>query len=157
MPKRSGPPSPMMRKTGGRLAPLTAVDDELLSQTPDGQIYELVLRKRPRSNRQNDWYWGLLGKIVDGTGAWPTSQHLHRELLKETGRVTKATNLRTGEQIEVPDSTAFDAMQPAAYNAYLNDALALLSETFGFDITELMPPRKESPDEDRKTDRPVQR
>lgn len=139
---REAPPAPMVVKTGGRLSPVSPVDAELLEQTADGQIFELVPRKSDRSNKQNKWYWCLLGKIVDGTGAWPSSKHLHREILSETGHTTEATKLRTGEKIKVPNSTAFEAMTPAEFNGYLDRALAVLSETFGFDVTELMPPKE---------------
>lgn len=145
MPKRDAPPSPMMRKTGGRLSPLTAVDDMLLDQAPDGQIYELVPRKKDRSNKQLRLYWGLLGKIVEGTEAWPSSEHLHEVLMRHAGFVTPVLDPATGQWVEVRDSASFDKCPPEKFNAYMDRALAILSKALGFDVTELLPPKEKQP------------
>lgn len=51
-------------------------------------MYELIVRKpkKPRSTQENNYYWGVIIKIVsDATGAWPDD--VHHEFKKQFLRV----------------------------------------------------------------------
>lgn len=138
---RSKPPAPMVEKTARGLVPASAHDAEVIDSASIGALFDLVPRSR-RSNPQNRLYWGVLEKVVSATGAWPTSAHLHEQLVKGCGFTELVLNPFTGLYEEERDSTAFDAMPPADFKVFMDTALAKLSEAIGVDVMDLLPPRE---------------
>jgi len=133
MAKRDKAPPPMVAKTAkGELVPVSAYDFEVIEGHPIGSQYNLVKRSK-RSLKQNGLYWQMLGKIVKATGKWPTAEHLHDELKKACGYSVRVLDLRTGEMVEVADSTAFTNMTDDEFKIYFDQAVHKLAEALHFD------------------------
>lgn len=94
-------------------------------------VVQVSIRKR-RSNPQNDLYWAMLDRVVDATGAYPTSDHLHDALKHELGYTTPV-KMFDGTIIFFPDSTAFGKMDAAQFRTFFDAAAAKLAEIYGFD------------------------
>lgn len=121
-------------KERGRLVPASADDAEILAGQPEGAEFDLHPRAR-RSLPQNKLYWATLMRIREATflgDRYPTSAKLHEALLIDLGFVTVTYTL-DGTPRVTRDSTAFDAMGPDDFNAYLQRALARLAEVTGID------------------------
>lgn len=138
---RSRAPAPMVVKGDHGLSPMGPFDQEELDRARIGQIYDLTPRTK-RSHPQLRLYWLVLGKIVEATGAWATSAHLHEVLVRRCGFVTPVLDPFTGEYREERDSIAFDAMNAEEANAYVTTAFAALSAWIGVDVLELLPPSR---------------
>lgn len=138
MAARSKPPSPMVEKSVRGLVPVGPFDAEEIDRAKPGQIYDLVPRTK-RSLPQMRLYWLVLGKIVEATGAWPTSSHLHDLTMKECGFVTTVLNPFTGEWEVERDSFALDRMTKDEADIYVTSAFDKLSAALGFDVLELLP------------------
>ena len=126
------PPAPIVRITDRGITPVSSYDMEILFSMPSGSEFDLVLRTE-RSTRQHRTYWKALKTVVNATGRWPTSKHLHRELKLACGYVEKVVDWNTGEVISVPDSIAFNAMTQPDFNEYFKAAMEKLAESVGFD------------------------
>lgn len=122
----------------GRLASIADIDATLVAQSPIGRQFELVPIRRARSNEQLRLYFGLLTKVADATGLWPTAGHLHEVLVRRAGYVTPALDPATGEYVEVRDSVAFDAMEPDEFKRYMDASIAILGEALGVDPMTLL-------------------
>lgn len=130
--KRDKAPAPIVRKTPRGLSPVAAFYAETIMADPVGTEYDLVKRSR-RSNPQNALYWSALNQVVKATGKWASAEHLHDELKIACGFARKAYSLTTGEEIIIPDSTAFAAMNADQFKAYFDAAMEKLAEHLGFD------------------------
>ena len=126
----------MFRKERGKLVPDQPYDAELLDAYPDGALFESKDRSR-RSNPQNSFYWVALGRVVEATGKWASSQQLHRQLLISCGHHTSVVTLDGGIRLEA-DSAAFSNMKHHAFTNYLKHAWPVLSETTGIDLEAMM-------------------
>lgn len=122
----------MRRVAGPRLvAPASAFDAEQLEAIPLDAEVDVVLRTK-RSLPQHRTYWKALSEVVTATGRWPTAEHLHDALKRDLGFIGVGTNL-IGQPYIVTDSTAFDEMDQAEFQAYFDQAMARLAEVVGFD------------------------
>lgn len=130
--KKDKPPAPMVVKSVNGIRPARAWDMEAVLADPIGTEYELH-RLSKRKPAQHRTYWKALGLVVKSTDRWATAVHLHDELKLACGyyRVTKS--LSTGEDILMPDSTAWDKMDQVEWQAYMDKAMQVLSSAVGFD------------------------
>ena len=136
--KPDKPPSPIVKLSGGRLSPVSAWDAELLADAPNGAEFDLV-RRSPRSKSHNGMYWAQLGLIVKATDAWPTSEKMH-EWVKAELRYTSPVLGPKGQIVAmIVDSTAFDKMDQAAFNAFYERASALIAAEMGIDMADVVP------------------
>ena len=122
----------MAQWSGHHLAPLQAVDAEILSHQKPGAIFRLTHAPR-RSSPQNRLYWAMLGRVVEATGRWPNAEVLHRVLLIELGYCTTARSIDGQSWILQADSTAFSAMRGDTFKGYFDRAIELLAEHTGID------------------------
>lgn len=120
-----------MRRTIGGLAPVSAYDAERLDAYAAGGDLEVHIRQR-RSLPQQRLYWVTLQKVVDATGDYPTAEHLHDALKMALGYVRLMKRL-DGSIIAIPDSTAFAAMDGAAFREFFDKAMKAIAERWGFD------------------------
>lgn len=132
MAKRDKPPVPMVEKAARGFIPVTAYDAEVLMADPVGAEYDLIKRTK-RSRPQQRLYWLMLNRVVKATSQWPTAEKLHRDIKLTLGYTEPAVNLRTGEVVAIPDSTALDAMTQDEFQAFFDAAVKLLSERLQFD------------------------
>lgn len=129
---RDKPPAPLVVKAANGIRPARAWDLEAITPDPIGTEYELhrVSKRKPKQHRT---YWKALGLVVKSTDRWATSAHLHDELKIACGFYRVAKNLRTGNELVLPDSTAWDKMDQAEFQTYMDKAMETLSRAVGFD------------------------
>jgi hypothetical protein len=125
-------PTIILRRTRQGLTPVSAIDEEALSEYALGSDVEVVIRKR-RSGPQHRMYWKVLGNTVAATNKWPTAKHLHRNIKMALGYVEETINGFTGEVEYHEDSTAFAKMDGIEFQNYFNQAMELIAKTCGFD------------------------
>jgi len=131
--RRDKPPAPIVRLDRGRLTPVTAWDAELMDAYPDSAEFDLVHRSK-RSTIHNGKYWAELGQIIKATDAYPSAEHMHRWIKMRLG-YTETICDPAGNPIAVmPDSTAFDKMDQAAFNVFYAQAVRLVAEVMGIDM-----------------------
>lgn len=137
MSTRDKPPAPLVVKSANGLRPLRAWDAEGLMADPIGTEYELhrVSKRKPKQHRT---YWKALGLVVKSTDRWATAAHLHDELKIACGFYRVAKNLRTGNELILPDSTAWDKMDQADWQIYMDKAMGVLSGAVGFDVLQFL-------------------
>ncbi|MBP1845904.1 hypothetical protein J2046_004178 [Rhizobium petrolearium] len=78
-------------------------------------------------------YWKALGLVVKVTQKWSSTENLHRDIKMTLGYREQVVNMRTGEITLVPDSIALDKMVHAEFCEFMNQAMALIADTVGFD------------------------
>jgi hypothetical protein len=131
--QREKPPVPMMRKTGGRLSPVTQFDAEEFANFPDGMLFALIARNK-RTLPLHRTYWQALTKAVEATGRWQSREALHTSLKVAMGLVEPIYDLRGNVTGMQPHSTAFAAMDQGEFKVYFDGAMAKLSEAVGYDV-----------------------
>ena len=129
---RDKPPAPLVVKSANGLRPLRSWDLEAIAGDGIGTEYELT-RVSKRKPKQHRTYWKALGLVVKSTDRWATSAHLHADLKLSCGYYRKSYNLKTGEEMLMPDSTAWDKMDQAEWQVYFDKAMEVLSGAVGFD------------------------
>lgn len=132
MSARDKPPAPLVVKSANGIRPARSWDLEAIVSDPIGTEYELhrISKRKPKQHRT---YWKALGLVVKSTDRWATSAHLHEELKLACGYYRVAKNLKTGQDLILPDSTAWDKMDQAEWQAYMDKAMEMLSKAVGFD------------------------
>ena len=125
-------PMPRVRLSLRGLAAASAFDVEELERFPVGAEFDLVPAS-PRSLSQLRLYWAVLSKAVAATGRWPTREKLHDAIKVDLGRVEPTYNLRGNIVGMKPDSIAISEMSQQEFQAYFNEAMALLAEVLGYD------------------------
>lgn len=114
----------ILRRDLRGLSAVTAHDSELLSSIPFGREFTATLTQK-RSQRQNRFYWGLLGKIVDNHPFYRDSKPLHLWIKKRLGYVEKII-FHDGTMSEEVSSTAFDKMDGFEFRPFMDQALEVL-------------------------------
>lgn len=129
---RNNPPI-YMQRNGSSLVAVSQIDMEFLQRYAEGSTVEVITKQR-RSIPQHRRYWVALGETVLATGGnpYPTASHLHEALKMALGYVQTLHHL-SGRITAMPDSTAFSAMDQAAFKVYFDNAMRLIAERFGFD------------------------
>lgn len=135
--KKDKPPAPIVRKEARGLVPVGAFDAEELDGYALGTEFDLVARTK-RSVPQNGTYWKALQFAIDATGRWPHREALHTALKVKLGHVEPILDLKGNVVGMKPDSTAFEAMDHKTFRAFMDRAMAELSEAVGFDVLEWM-------------------
>jgi hypothetical protein len=130
--KKEKPPLIQVSMTPRGLRALTSDDAEKMAAIKEGSIFE-IMPVTDRSTPQLKTYWKALSLVVKVTQKWPTSEKLHRAIKMSLGYVETTINLKTGEEHVVPDSIALDAMSREEFCVFMNQAMALLADTVGFD------------------------
>lgn len=135
--KKDKPPVPMVRKSGGKLSPVSAYDEEEMASFPEGMLFDMVARNK-RTLALQRTYWTALQRAIDATGRWPSRDALHVTLKVKMGLVAPLYGMK-GEVIGmIPDSTAFAAMDQTSFRVYFDGAMAALSEAVGYDVLGFM-------------------
>lgn len=93
--------------------------------------------RRPRSVIMNGMYWAQLHEIVESSATtYPTAEHLHDAIKLELGYVSPVYRF-DGTVDLVPDSTAFDKMTQADFNAFYGKAMNMIQTHLGIDVSQL--------------------
>lgn len=132
MRKKEKPPLVQVVATPKGLRPLTQDDAEKLVAVEEGTIFNLS-KTTKRSDVQLRTYWKALGLVAKVTQKWSSAENLHRDIKMTLGYREQVVNMRTGEITLVPDSIALDKMEHAEFCEFMNQAMALIAETVGFD------------------------
>ncbi|MDI6837826.1 MAG: hypothetical protein QMD99_19230 [Rhizobiaceae bacterium] len=132
MRKKEKPPLVQVVATPRGLRPLTQDDAEKLVSVEEGTIFNLS-KATKRSDAQLRTYWKALGLVAKVTQKWSSAENLHRDIKMTLGYREQVVNMRTGEITLVPDSIALDKMEHAEFCEFMNQAMALIAETVGFE------------------------
>ncbi|TCV66321.1 hypothetical protein [Neorhizobium sp. S3-V5DH] len=132
MRKKEKPPLIQTIMTPRGLRAHTQDDAEKLASIPEGTIFEIAPVTK-RSDKQLRTYWKALGLVVKVTQKWGSAENLHRDIKMTFGYREQVVNLRTGEITLVPDSIALDKMSHEEFCEFMNQAMALIADTVGFD------------------------
>ncbi len=115
---------------GRSLVPASDYDLERCQQFKKGQTLRADKLTRPRSLPMQGMYWACLSSFVAATECVPTAEHFHNLIKMKLGYVTPAV-MPDGSLYWIPDSTAFDKMDQAAFNEFVAKADKWCLETFG--------------------------
>lgn len=118
-------------RTNTGIKPELAMDAEAMADIPFGKRLKMSVTL-PRNRKRDGLYWAVLGEVCRATERWPTSNHLHEDLLITLGYWIKVVTL-SGETRLMRDSTAHDKMSDPEFAAYFNRAMAKLAEELGYD------------------------
>ena len=116
----------LMRRERGRpgLHPASAHDDETLAAVPFDLDFTATLTQK-RSQKQNAFYWTLLGKVVANHAFYQRDEQLHLWLKTRLGYI-EAIEFHDGTSHMRVSSTAFDRMDGLAMRTYMDLALSTL-------------------------------
>jgi hypothetical protein len=129
MAKKSSENAPVyVVRSGDRLVGEMEMDRELIRTFPEGQRIQVDLRTG-RSPAKLRLYWSFLNKVIDATGAAPSSEALHELVKLETGFTTPIKV--KGYTVLVPRSIAFNSMSEQEFDLFLKNSFAFIAETFG--------------------------
>jgi len=137
MKSHSKPPKIQVELRDGVLSPITRYDAEAIESCKQNQIFDLKFVSS-RSNPHHKYYWTILNAVVETTGKWPTSTHLHHDIKFLTGYYKSVINEITGGVFCVVDSISFDAMNQKEFNTFFDNAMNVLSEKLEIDPMELL-------------------
>jgi hypothetical protein len=129
---RDHPPKPMVRLTHGVLIAVSAFDAEELAAFPDGMLFDMIPRNK-RSAPHNGKYWLILTKVCEATGLWPTREHLHKAIKYDLGYTEVIYGPNGKPLCVIPDSTAFDKMSQAEFNAFYERAMEWIARELAVD------------------------
>lgn len=132
MAKRDRETAPLLlRRTGSGFAPASSFDAEMMDDIAMGSEVEVQIKQR-RSRKMHKAYWAAAARVVDNVEGYPTTTHLHEATKMELGYCQRL-RLMDGTIAYVPDSTAFSAMSQQEFRTFMDRAVKLWIETFGFD------------------------
>jgi hypothetical protein len=117
-------------------SPASPYDHDLMCEYPFNAEVKLVVT-RPRSVRENSFYWVCLQNLIDaGAADFPNPEMMHNAIKLELGYV-KAIKTLDGAAHFIPDSTDFNTMDQAEFNHFMKRADKLLIEAYGKGFDEL--------------------
>lgn len=121
----------LLRRRGLTLVPADGLAERELERLPMGRDIRCTLIV-PRSIVHNRLYFACLTRVAENLDQAVTKDALHEWLKLKLGYATPIA-LRSGAVEWVPDSTAFDRMDQAAFNEYSARAFAMIKVGFGID------------------------
>ena len=124
----------IMRRKGSTLVPVSAFDDEMLSELETGKDVEVTFKQR-RSNEQLRLYWAMLKKLNDAMDAYPTVYKMHEALKFDLGFITRMVSVK-GHEFYASDSAAFATMDAMTFKVFFDRAVELLAWKYGIDPLE---------------------
>lgn len=131
----------LFRRAFGGLRPATPAAEELLASVPDRAV-RVEIKGIRGNTRRLALYWCCLKvaceQLSDAVDGIMSPRLLHRFLKRRLGLSSPVVSKKTGEIIEWDDeSIAFENMPENERIAFIDQALALLSEWIGCEVTEL--------------------
>lgn len=132
----------LFRKVFGSLRPVTPAAEELVATAPSDRAFRVEIKNVRGNTRRLALYFVCLKvaceQLSDAVDGVMSVRTLHRYLKRRCGLSTPIISKKTGEIIEWDDeSIAFENMPEHERAAYIDDALAKLSEWIGCDVTQL--------------------
>lgn len=114
----------LMLRKGRGLLPATRFDEEAVFEIPFNVPVLISVSKTPYP-KMRSWYRALLALLVSATGAWPTPQEAHRQLLVRCG-FGKAVMISAAGEIRVtaPSTADWDLFEWRQYLDILIDVLS---------------------------------
>lgn len=120
-------PALLMERKGSFLIAHAPFDSELLAEYPQHTPFKVDIKRARRSLQHNRLYFSMLKLVTENLDQPVTKEALHEWIKLRTG-VTAAIPLKSGKVDIVAGSTAFDSMDQAAFNAFFEQAVALILE-----------------------------
>lgn len=132
----------LFRRAFGSLRPVTPAAEELLASVPADRSVRVEIKNIRGNTRRLALYWCCLKvaceQLSDAVDGVLSPRLLHRFLKRRCGLSSPVVSKKTGEIVEWDDeSIAFENMPEHERAAFIDQALALLSEWIGCNVTEL--------------------
>ena len=96
--------------------------------------------RQPRNGKHHRLYWCILAEVAHNTETYKDAEALHEAILHQLGMVEPKiiikpdrTKIITWER----ESTAFRAMDQAAFSQFFERAMSIIESDMGFDIDEI--------------------
>jgi hypothetical protein len=125
----------LMDRVPSGLSPTTDFDSQCLSQYGIGRTVEIKIRQ-PRSLPQHRLYWVMLSICVANKDDMYGSKDVLHEVLKVALGYKKKIKTMDGEEITLPGSISFAAMDQAEFKIYFDKAKIVLAGA-GYPIEEI--------------------
>lgn len=94
--------------------------------------------KRPRNLARHNYYWKMLTIAAENMPRFETADRLH-VAVKQALRLGEFVPIRGGKELVfIPGSTSFAKMTEPEFIKFMEDADALLAESLGVPVGELM-------------------
>lgn len=116
-----------VKRVLNRLAPADRISEEDLVNLPAGVELRAVLTQ-PRNPRHHAKYWALVSAIFPHQSAYPTLGDLHSALKMGVGFFRMVRDIRSGREVPVPDSIAFDKLDQQDFEAVYERIVSLVLE-----------------------------
>jgi hypothetical protein len=131
----------LFRRAFGSLRPVTPAAEDLLQSLPDRAV-RVEIKGIKGNTRRLALYWVCLKvaceQLSDAVDGIMSPRLLHRFLKRKLGLSTPVISKKTGEIIDYDDdSIAFENMPENLRTEFIDQALGLLSEWIGCDVTTL--------------------
>lgn len=132
----------LFRKVFGAMRPVTPAAVELVESLASDRSYRADFKGIKGNTRRLALYWCCLKvaceQLSDAVDGQMSPRLLHRFLKRRLGLSSPVVSKKTGEIIEWDDeSIAFENMPENERMAFIDQALALLSEWIGCDVVTL--------------------
>jgi hypothetical protein len=108
------------KREGSHLVPSDAVWADDIAKLPADRQLRVSITV-PRSVPHNRLYWSMIKSMVD-SGANQSIDEIHAATKIKCG-LYKAVTLPRGEQVIIPDSTAFNKLDQTAFNEFFDRAI----------------------------------
>lgn len=130
-------PPMMMRRIGNALVPCSLLDAEFLAERVGAKAVR-VQTTQPRSAGRNRLYWAMLKLIAANLDPSPPLPKLHDAVKVRLGYTTEI-RFKSGDTVDVADSTAFDAMTEDQHKEFFERFKDLVETTIipGLDSADL--------------------
>jgi hypothetical protein len=119
-----------MRRRGFKLEPITPYDEEALYKFAEGCDLTVTI-KRPRSNKQHRFFWGLLQKVCENHDVYRQADQLLLWLKVRMGYVEEV-RFHNEKVWWVAKSTNYNSMPQDEFRKFFDEALDII-------VTEVIP------------------
>ncbi len=126
----------LMKRSQFGLAPLSAQDDERISDFALGAVVEVSV-SQPRSGPNHRHYWGVLNALIRAEVTPFNSAKELDDALKLSCGVTEMRQNLYGETTIVPGSISYAKKDEAQFTEYKRKAFRLLAEHYGINVDDL--------------------
>lgn len=132
------PPQSYRRTTTG-FEPVSDTAIRFWRETPLGDIVQLD-GKRPRNLRHHNYYWAMLGIVVQNSEVFETKRQLHLAIKAALGYGKWVQLPKSTRPLFIEESTSFASMSDAEFAEFLDAAARAITRYWlaGVTVEELM-------------------
>lgn len=113
-----------VRRKGSKLEPCSLVDEEAMSEFPEGKDLSITI-SRTRSSKQHRFFWAFLNKICENHETYKRAEQLLLWLKIRLGYVEQV-HFHDDQIWWVPQSISFNGMDQNEFQKFFNAALDIV-------------------------------